>query len=108
MTILFTKFRKRNERSMLEMGGWLFADLLLGLAMLFLTANTFGSPPPTPTPTATPNLLATSEAQAAGAEASAAMQPKAGRASYLGDRALGVPDGGAVAATIWMKALGGL
>jgi len=42
-----------------------------------------------------------------GAEATAAMHPKAGRASYLGDRALGVPDGGAVAATIWMRALGG-
>ena len=43
----------------------------------------------------------------AGAEATAAMHPRAGRASYLGDRAVGVPDGGAVAATIWMRALGG-
>ncbi len=37
--------------------GWLFADLLLVLAMLFLAANTMGihpPPPPTPTPTPTP------------------------------------------------------
>ena len=54
---------------MLVLGGWLFADLLLGLAMLFLAANTFGSPPPEPTPTATPNLLATSEANVSAAEA---------------------------------------
>jgi dihydroxyacetone kinase len=40
-----------------------------------------------------------------GAAATATMTPKLGRASYLGDRALGVPDAGAVAVTIWMKAL---
>jgi len=34
------------------MAGWLFADLLLGLSMLFLIANTVG-PKPTPTPTFT-------------------------------------------------------
>ncbi len=38
--------------------GWLFADLLLVLAMLFLAANTMGIHPPvvhvTPTPTMTP------------------------------------------------------
>ena len=50
---------------MIVLGGWLFADLLLGLAMLFFTANTVGQPRPTPTPTATPNLLATSEAELA-------------------------------------------
>lgn len=41
-----------------------------------------------------------------GAQATAAMQPRLGRASYLGDRAVGVPDGGAMAAAIWLKALG--
>jgi hypothetical protein len=46
---------------MIMLGGWLFADLLLGLAMLFLTSGTSGSPPPTATFTATPNELATSE-----------------------------------------------
>ena len=47
---------------MIALGGWIFADLLLGLAMLFFTANTVGSPAPTPTPPPTPNLLATSRA----------------------------------------------
>jgi len=41
--------------------GWLFADLLLVLAMLFLAANTMGihpPPPPThPTPTPTPQKV---------------------------------------------------
>ncbi len=41
----------------------------------------------------------------AGASATASMMPKLGRASYLGARALGSPDGGAVAITVWMKAL---
>lgn len=41
----------------------------------------------------------------AGATATASMMPKLGRASYLGARALGAPDGGAVAITVWMKAL---
>jgi len=40
-----------------------------------------------------------------GAAATATMIPKLGRASYLGERALGAPDAGAVAVTIWMKAL---
>jgi hypothetical protein len=34
--------------------GWLFADLLLVLAMLFLAANTMGVHPPPPPATATP------------------------------------------------------
>ncbi|MHA7630871.1 dihydroxyacetone kinase subunit DhaL [Corallococcus sp. M7] len=42
-----------------------------------------------------------------GAEATASMSPRLGRASYLGERAKGVPDAGAVAVVIWMKALGG-
>ena len=40
-----------------------------------------------------------------GAAATAQMRPRLGRASYLGDRALGTPDGGAVAVAIWLKAL---
>ena len=48
---------------MIVLGGWLFADLLLGLAMLFLTANTVGTAAPSPTPTATPNRLSTAMAQ---------------------------------------------
>ncbi|MBW9053314.1 dihydroxyacetone kinase family protein [Rhizobium mesosinicum] len=41
-----------------------------------------------------------------GAEATKAMRPRLGRASYLGDRAIGHPDGGAVAVTVWLKAIG--
>ena len=40
-----------------------------------------------------------------GAEATAAMMPRLGRASYLGDRVLGFPDGGAVAVQIWLNAV---
>lgn len=40
-----------------------------------------------------------------GLEATKSMQARAGRASYLGDRATGIPDGGAAAVTFWMKAL---
>ena len=43
----------------------------------------------------------------AGAEATAGMLPRLGRSSYLGDRALGVPDGGAVAVGIWLGAVCG-
>ncbi len=41
----------------------------------------------------------------AGADATAAMTPRLGRASYLGERALGVPDGGAVAVAILAASL---
>jgi dihydroxyacetone kinase len=40
-----------------------------------------------------------------GADATARMQPRLGRASYLGERAIGVPDAGATAVVVWMKAL---
>lgn len=42
---------------------------------------------------------------AQGAEATTRMQPRLGRASYLGSRALGVPDAGAAAVVVWLKAL---
>lgn len=45
------------------------------------------------------------EAAKAGAAATATMAPRLGRASYLGGRALGVPDGGAVAVSIWLEAV---
>lgn len=55
---------------MVVLGGWLFADLLLGLAMLFAVANTVGAPPPEPTPTPLPNYEATAEADIALQQAS--------------------------------------
>lgn len=57
------KTLKEDIRGSFSMSaGWLFADLLLVLAMLFLAANTMGihPPPPLPTPTPvtpTPNIL---------------------------------------------------
>lgn len=42
-----------------------------------------------------------------GAEATAGMQPRLGRASYLGARAMGYPDAGAAAVVVWMRALAG-
>lgn len=40
-----------------------------------------------------------------GAEGTAAMLPRLGRSSYLGERALGTPDPGAVGVVTWMRAL---
>jgi dihydroxyacetone kinase len=40
-----------------------------------------------------------------GVEATARMKPRLGRASYLGDRVLGVPDAGAAAVVVWLKPL---
>ncbi|MGH9695841.1 MAG: dihydroxyacetone kinase subunit DhaL, partial [Bryobacteraceae bacterium] len=39
-----------------------------------------------------------------GAKATATMFPKRGRSSYLGERALGHPDPGAIAAVVWLRA----
>jgi len=49
-----------NSQNVVSLAGWLFADLLLGLSMIFLLS----SPPPpalsaTPTPTLTPTFTAT-------------------------------------------------
>ena len=48
---------------------------------------------------------AVARASEAGALATATLQPRQGRASYLGERAVGIPDGGAVAVSIWMEAV---
>lgn len=50
-------------------------------------------------------LNAAALAAETGADATAGMAPRLGRASYLGQRALGVADGGAVAVAIWLRAL---
>ena len=49
---------------------------------------------------------ATVAAAAAGTDATARMRPRLGRASYLGERAIGVPDAGAAAVLVWLQALG--
>lgn len=51
------------------------------------------------------DLATAARAADKGAEATAAMTPQQGRASYLSERALGVPDGGAVAVAIWLGAV---
>ncbi len=48
--------------------------------------------------------LAASAAEA-GAVATTSLKPRRGRSSYLGDRALGHPDPGAVAVGIWLRAV---
>lgn len=45
------------------------------------------------------------EAADKGAQESRNLLPRLGRASYLGERAKGVPDAGAVAVVVWMKAI---
>jgi dihydroxyacetone kinase len=52
-----------------------------------------------------PGFSAAVSAAERGADATAEMQPLQGRASYLGERALGVPDGGAVAVATWLSAV---
>jgi hypothetical protein len=49
-------FRKDRKGPLIVAAGWLFADMLLALAMLFLAANTLAIHPP-PLPTRTPTLL---------------------------------------------------
>jgi dihydroxyacetone kinase len=50
-------------------------------------------------------LTSAVDAAETGAKATASMFPKRGRSSYLGDRALGHPDPGAVAAAVWLRAV---
>lgn len=73
-------------------------DALLPAARALAEAARYGLPP------AQAWSLA-AEAAKAGAEATAMMKPRLGRASYLGERALGSPDGGAVAVSLWLDAV---
>lgn len=73
-------------------------DALVPAAMAFRTALDAGKPPAAAW---TDALGAARE----GAAATAQMYPRVGRAAYLGDRALGHPDAGAVAVTIWLTAI---
>ncbi len=56
------KRKRRSRRDMITLGGWLFADLLLGLSLLFLVANTVGEGP---APTPMPDYFATAESEIA-------------------------------------------
>lgn len=72
-------------------------DALAPAAEAFRAALAAGKP-------AKQALTAAAEAAEAGAKHTATLQPRLGRASYLGERAVGVPDGGAVAVSIWLRA----
>jgi dihydroxyacetone kinase len=50
-------------------------------------------------------LEAATRAAEQGAEATSNMPPRLGRSSYLGNRVLGIPDAGAAAVAIWLRAL---
>jgi dihydroxyacetone kinase len=50
-------------------------------------------------------LMTAAEAAERGAEATAQMKPRLGRSSYLQDRVLGHPDPGAMAVSIWLRAV---
>src|SRR5947209_7808383 len=53
-----TRFKKDGKASLIVPVGWLFADLLLALAMIFLIANTIEpARPPKPTPTPKPTKV---------------------------------------------------
>ncbi|WP_416355053.1 dihydroxyacetone kinase subunit DhaK [Aureimonas phyllosphaerae] len=54
---------------------------------------------------ASSGLEAAVEAARAGAAATAAMAPRRGRSSYLGERAVGVSDPGAEAVVVWLSAI---
>ena len=53
-------------------------------------------------------IRAAAAAAEAGMEATSGMTPRLGRASYLGARAMGAPDAGAAAVTVWLRALAGV
>jgi triose/dihydroxyacetone kinase / FAD-AMP lyase (cyclizing) len=86
-----------------ELGGAKAGDRTM-LDALFPAADTFAQELRAGKPPEVAFSSAVTSAQR-GAEATATMKPRAGRASYLGDRAVGSPDGGAVAAVCWLTAL---
>jgi len=79
-----------GERTML--------DALYPAADAFRAAIAAGEPPGRA-------VLLAAEAARAGAERTATMSPRRGRSAYLGDRALGTPDPGAVAVVVWLDAI---
>lgn len=83
---------KPGDRTML--------DALVPAAEAFAAAISQGEAPAA----AMASAVAAAEA---GAAATTAMRPRVGRASYLGDRAIGNADAGAVAVVVWLRALAG-
>jgi dihydroxyacetone kinase len=73
-------------------------DALRPAAEAFAAALDAGQPPASA-------WQAAVQAAVDGTKATARMHPRLGRASYLGERALGVPDAGASAVSVWMQAI---
>jgi dihydroxyacetone kinase len=91
-------------RGMAELGGAApgdrtMLDALLPAADAFAEAVKLARP-------VSEALRSAAAAAEAGARTTAAMLPRRGRSSYLGDRALGHPDPGAEAVAVWLAALG--
>jgi dihydroxyacetone kinase len=82
-----------------QTGDRTMVDALLPAATTFLAALEAGTAP------AVAWRRAIQAAQD-GTTATARMYPRLGRAAYLGERVLGTPDAGAVAATVWLTAIG--
>ena len=59
----------------------------------------------TRTGTASERTAAAAQAARVGAESTRQWRPKLGRSSYVGDRALGVPDPGAVAIAVLLESV---
>jgi dihydroxyacetone kinase len=81
-----------------KLGDRTMLDALLPASDAFATAIDAGKP-------LTESLRKASAAAVAGANATANMEPRRGRASYIGRRVLGHPDPGAVAVCIWLEAV---
>ena len=99
-----TAFRE-GVKAVAELGGAragdrTMLDALLPATEAFETAVTRGSS----SSAAWREALAAAEA---GRDATAQMRPRLGRASYLGDRAVGQVDAGAAAVVVWMRVLAG-
>lgn len=82
-----------------QAGDRTMVDALLPAATAFLAALDAGTAPAVAWQRAV-------QAAQDGAAATARMYPRLGRAAYLGERVLGTPDAGAVAATVWLSAIG--
>lgn len=99
----WTKALRAAAEAVAELGGAkpgdrTMLDALMPAADAFEASLVKGEP-------AASALRAAADAAKAGAAATAAMRPRLGRASYLGDRVIGTPDGGATAVAIWLGAL---
>ncbi|MCW3099168.1 MAG: dihydroxyacetone kinase [Chthonomonadaceae bacterium] len=87
----------------MEIGGAQTGDRTM-VDALAPAAEAFASAIAVPDTSRSP-LDAAVEAATAGAERTTAMRPRLGRSSYVGERALGFPDPGAYAVSLWLAAI---